>query len=176
MAANASASALLLVAALSKMVAPGQLVVALGELIQPLDLITAKLIRLVAVIEFAASVTLLFAPIRMLGAALAAVLGLAFALAGLTGIARGTQSPCGCLGISGGRTLGPTNILAGVLLIGLFALNRSELVPPSSSGEYSRAAILAVAGLSLALCLGIHRQLVRVSWHAKLPSIGRATS
>lgn len=159
---NGVASSLAFVAGISKLAAPVQSLRALHELFRNRRLATTGLVRLYAAVEVAASIVLLLAAVRMIGAILIGVLGVCFASLGLVGAARKSRVSCGCLGHRSGRPLGAANVVAGFALMLVLPLNGSLEFRASSTENYSQAALLTAALASLALCLWIHRRVAIV--------------
>lgn len=172
---NAPAGAVLLVAGLSKIAAPGQLRVALGELLGSFAFVTVGFVRALAAIELAVAIALLVNSTRLVGGILAAAVGVGFAAAGLTGALRHTHNGCGCFGSTSDRTFGLVNILVGGALVALGPLNQAMSVTSDGPAAYTRTALLATAAWALVLVVWLNRRLLRSQLHGKL-AVGRATA
>jgi hypothetical protein len=124
--ANAAASAILLVAALGKLVVPRPLGVALTELLgRDLGPYAPVLVRTFAVVELLAGLSLVIDETRVPGAWLVAALGAGFALFGGAGLVRRSTLGCGCLGQEGSRPLGAWSIAVGAGLVAILPINAS---------------------------------------------------
>ncbi len=167
-------SAVLLCSGLAKLAVPGPAGRALAELMRVPRARAAVPVRTLAAGETAAAVALLLPGSRFWGALAVALLGVAFAVAGLVGIRRGADVPCGCLGGDHGRPLGARNVGAGL------ALTAAAVWVAASAGRASPGGPLPVvvtAGLTLAWCGCLHRALIRDltrSWNAPTDASGVA--
>ena len=147
-ATNAVLAAVLLYAALFKLVRPDPLHRALAELGPPSWIARAGTVRLLAVVEVLAGVGLTLRPTQPVVAWVVGGLGVLFGAAGVVGLARRGSRPCGCLGTDGGRPLGVVNIAVGLLCVLAAAAN---LVTPAASVPGITASLLLLA------CLWSHR-------------------
>src|SRR5262245_44634713 len=110
---GAGLAAVLIDAGLAKLASPAALLQALAEVLPAATAVPAAAVRVLAGVEVAAGVGLLAVPTRPAAAVAVAGLGCLFAAAGLAGWGRGSRTPCGCLGGSGDRPLGPGTVLLG---------------------------------------------------------------
>jgi hypothetical protein len=164
---NAVAAAILVNAAAAKLVAPERLATALRQL-APASIAGwigldgegtgAGIARTAAGVEAAAAVGLLVPEVRVPAAALLALLGACFAALGLAGSVRGGTAPCGCFGVDSDRPLGAANVVGGLAMVGLAALNARHGLGAGS--RYAEAAPALASILSIALSLWMRRRLV----------------
>jgi hypothetical protein len=152
--ANATASAVLVVAGIGKFVVPRPLTQALSELLgrDPGE----RVVRAVGVVELIAAVTLIVEATRGASAVLVAVLGAAFAVFGAAGLVRKTTLACGCFGRSESRPLGAVNIAAGIGLAAILPINTMY----GPRGDYATGVVLTTSLLVMIICLLTHRRLI----------------
>jgi hypothetical protein len=154
---NAVAASLLLNSGIAKTVAPKPPRRAVEELLPALDsAVVGAVVRTASIIEIAMAAALPFSPLRVPAAVVIALLGTGFALLGLLGIARHSETPCGCFGTSGKRPLGWSNVLLGLALTSVYPVNAAW----SPGGNYPAATLLSTSILSIALCVYMQRELV----------------
>jgi hypothetical protein len=149
---NAATVAVLLDAGLFKLARPSGLRRALAELAP--GLITDSVVRGIAAVEVAVGVALLVPATRVPAAFVVGLLGAAFAALGVAGRARRSTEPCGCFG-DGTRPLGAVNVLLGLALVAVAAIDLTGAAPAS----YARVAPVLAALLVLVLCLWMNRRL-----------------
>jgi hypothetical protein len=157
--ANALAAALLLNGGMAKLVSPAQLGRALGELLGRAGA-PPRWVRGSAAVELAVAALLLAEPTRSTGALLTAVLAACFAVLGVAGLARGSDTPCGCFGQAGARPLGLINVLLGAALMLVYLLNAAAS-GVRLDGRHAPAAVLAASTATVVLCFWLNRRLVR---------------
>lgn len=170
---NATLAAVLIVAAIGKIISPDELRLAVRELFTSPGigsrLITDPLVRSAAVTELFAAGLLYVPATRVAGAYLTAVLGALFATTGVLGIARGALAPCGCLGSSSSKPLGMRNVCVGLaMMVGSVTVNLVFGTTGGDPAAYS-GQILAISSLlTLLLCLWTNRArivpAVRKAW------------
>jgi methylamine utilization protein MauE len=151
---NSAAATILLQAGLYKLAVPAPLRRALAELAPGhFGAIGDGAVRILAAVEILVGVALLAPATHVPGAIAAAALGVLFAASGVAGRVRGAAAPCGCLGATGSRSLGPVNIAVGLGLIvfGVFAAGGT------ATGGYGRPGPVLTALFLLLLCMSINR-------------------
>ncbi|MGP4026831.1 MauE/DoxX family redox-associated membrane protein [Actinomadura sp. 3N407] len=159
-AVNSAAASILFVAGVAKTVSPVQLGRSLNELLRlPGRGVTARHVRVFAAVELLTALSLTAAATRPAAAWATGVLGAAFALAGAMGLLRGGRTACGCFGGSADRPLGPFNIVVGVLLMAVPAVNLVSGIGGATT--YFFQASTGLSGGALLLCLWAHRGLVK---------------
>jgi hypothetical protein len=160
MGVNAGTTAVLITAGMTKLVSPDQLRLALADVLGDLTrLVTAFRIKGFAVIELIVGVSLSAPVTRLPGAWAVGVLGACFAIAGVAGRLRHSETACGCFGRSSGRPLGLVNVLVGAAFIAVSAVNHAATTNNAGSYFYSSA-----IGASLATALPTlwaHHQLIK---------------
>jgi hypothetical protein len=160
-AGNVCAGAMLVVAAAGKVAAPRQLASAVAELGRPwASWATRRNVRAAGAIEMAAGLALALPVVRLAGAALVVVLGVAFATLGLAGARRAGELPCGCLGSARGRPLGAVNVLVGLVLVAL-AIGNFALADGDLAGWADGSGAVGVAVVALAWMAALQRQTIR---------------
>lgn len=165
---NGALAAILIMAAIGKLVSPGELRTATRELSASRF---AKFpenphIRAFALVELSAAVLLLTQTTRVPGAVLTAALGVVFAAFGLLGMLRGASEPCGCLGNPSAAPLGRRNV--GIGLAMAVAACAANILMDSGTTAYSAEMLTVSALLTLALCLWVNRKrivpVLRKAW------------
>jgi hypothetical protein len=155
---NACATAVLVTAGMTKLVSPDQLRLALADVLGDLGRwVTKSRLKVFAVIEMIAGVSLSVPVIQLPGAWAVGVLGVCFAIAGVLGLLRRSTTACGCFGRSAGRPLGLVNVLVGAAFLAVLVVNHAAT---ASDAGFSSSAV----GASLAtvlLTLWAHRQLIK---------------
>jgi hypothetical protein len=150
---------LLLIAGTAKIVSTGQLVRALAA-VRLGRAGSVGVVRSVAFVEVGVALLLCVPQTRTVAAVIAVVLGVCFAGAGVAGRLSGGSTACGCFGSHSSRPLGPVNVA-----FGLFVSAASLLIAmtPDVAGQthYFRVGVIGLSTLTLALCLWIHRRLIR---------------
>ncbi|MFF4878074.1 MauE/DoxX family redox-associated membrane protein [Micromonospora sp. NPDC000668] len=143
---------------LGKLAAPEASRAAVAALLRLPEPRAQRAVRLLAVVETLTGIALIVPSLRTAGAAVAGVLGLLFAGAGLVGRARGLATPCGCFGQRDSRPLGLRSVLVG-LALGAGAL----VVLRGAADAVPRPDLLpiGVAGLTVLLAVWIWRDMVR---------------
>jgi protein-S-isoprenylcysteine O-methyltransferase Ste14 len=158
---NAAGASLLFVSGAAKIVSPGQLARSVNDLFGPAGRrIGPVQVRAFAGCELLAAFLLLTAATRLAGAWSVGALGAGFAAAGAMGRLRGSRTACGCFGAASARPLGLANVLAGALLMAVPVVNQATTTG-ADSRDYFLTACTASAAAALALCLWVHRALVR---------------
>ncbi|TAN32068.1 hypothetical protein EPN29_10110 [bacterium] len=127
---NCVAAALLISAGVSKLARPDPFRHALEEVVGRTGrLVSRTWIRLIAVFEIVAGVSLTTAPSRVPGAVAAGCLGICFVVLGVAGSIRGSRLPCGCFGATNGRRpFGWVNVVSGAFFILLLLTNLLQSV------------------------------------------------
>jgi hypothetical protein len=155
---NACATAVLVTAGMTKLVSPDQLRLALADVLGDLGRwVTKSRLKVFAVIEMIAGISLSVPVIQLPGAWAVGVLGVCFAIAGVLGLLRRSTTACGCFGRSAGRPLGLVNVLVGAAFLAVLVVNHAAT---ASDAGFSSSAV----GASLAtvlLTLWAHRQLIK---------------
>jgi hypothetical protein len=155
---NACATAVLVTAGMTKLVSPDQLRLALADVLGDLGRwVTKSRLKVFAVIEMIAGVSLSVPVIQLPGAWAVGVLGVCFAIAGVLGLLRRSTTACGCFGRSAGRPLGLVNVLVGAAFLAVLVVNH---VATASDAGFSSSAVDASLATVL-LTLWAHRQLIK---------------
>ena len=155
-------AALLILAGVSKLYSPQHLRRALMELFPgPISRPIGRTVRPLALVEIAGGCGLLALPSRPFAAGVVVGLGVAFLIAGVLGVLRGSTLACGCFAGPGGKPLGWRNVLAGLALAVLAGLNL--LVPYSSPVHRDSAELstICTAVLTVLLACWLHRTMIR---------------
>jgi len=154
-------ASLLLVAGVSKLYAPQYLAGALAELFPRLSWRVALIVRPLALLEIAGGYGLLLPAARPLAAGVVVGLGVAFLVAGVRGVLRGSTLGCGCFARPGDRPLGWQNALAGLALALLAGVN--FLVPHSSRThrESVELSMTCTAVVTVLVVFWLHRTMIR---------------
>ncbi|GAB3953371.1 MauE/DoxX family redox-associated membrane protein [Micromonospora vulcania] len=151
-------AAVFISAGLGKLAAPEASRDAVAALLRFPEPAAQRAVRLLAVAEALTGVALLVPDLRTAGAAVAGVLGLVFAGAGLLGRARGVATPCGCFGQRNSRPLGLRSVLVGLALgVGALAVLRNG----SAAVPHPDLLPIGAAGLIVLLAVWIWRDTVR---------------
>jgi methylamine utilization protein MauE len=154
---NAIAASLLLNSGIAKTVATGPPRRAVEEIVPVLDgAVIGAALRVLAIVEIAVAAALPAPPVRMPAAAAVSLLGVSFVALGLLGIARHSETPCGCFGASGRRPLGWSNAALGLVLAAAYPINAAW----SPADDYTVATLLLTSIMSIALCVYMRRELV----------------
>jgi hypothetical protein len=149
----------MLVAGTAKIVSTGQLVRALAA--ARLGRVgSAGVVRFVAFVEVGVALLLCVPQARTVAAALAVVLGGCFAGAGVAGRLSGSSTACGCFGSHSSRPLGPVNVAFGLFVSGA-SLIIAMTPDVTDQTRYFRVSVIGLSMVTLALCLWIHRRLIR---------------
>jgi hypothetical protein len=155
---NACATAVLVTAGMTKLVSPDQLRLALADVLGDLGRwVTKSRLKVFAVIEMIAGVSLSVPVIQLPGAWAVGVLGVCFAIAGVLGLLRRSTTACGCFGRSAGRPLGLVNVLVGAAFLAVLVVNH---VATASDAGFSSSAVDASLATVL-LTLWAHRHLIK---------------
>ena len=166
---NAALAAILIMAAIGKLISPGELRTATRELFsrRSTQFPENAHIRAFAIVELAAAALLFAAPTRLSGALLTAVLGLVFAASGAYGMARGASEPCGCLGNPSGKPLGARNVGIGIAMA-VAAVAANTVIGTAGAANYAAEMLTVSSLLTLALCLWVNREriipVLRKAW------------
>ncbi|MFC9627471.1 MauE/DoxX family redox-associated membrane protein [Streptomyces sp. NPDC056930] len=167
---NAGVAAVFLRAAAAKTVSPGVAASAVQELLggrlRPSD----NAVRLVAILELAAVALLVIPSVRAVGYVTTGVLGVLFAVMGMTGKIRGSDRPCGCFGIADSKPLGTANIVSGLAFV---AVAVAGLLGPAAAGTAAMTALLTSA-VSSGWLLVTHRAAARTAYRMFLRRWGSA--
>jgi hypothetical protein len=151
--ANAVFAAVLLYASMFKLAQPGHLRRALAEVGgRHLTGVGNGTVRAIAATEAVAGAAITIPATRMLAAPVVVLLGVAFAAAGIAGVARRGVEPCGCLGVGPSAPLGARSIAAGAAIA---AVGMANFSTPAN------AVPAATASLLLATCLVTHHATAR---------------
>jgi hypothetical protein len=162
------AAAVLINAGLVKIASPAQLRAALNELLgggaevaAGAGSVSARAVRVAAVIEVAVGVALLAPALRVVAAAGVAGLGACFVALGVAGRLRRSVQPCGCAGEHGGRPLGWTNVGMGLALVAVLPVNLAIEPPDPAVGSagFGTVASALTALLLLIAALWTNRAL-----------------
>lgn len=150
--ADAVVATVLLYAALAKLAAPAPLGRSLLKLTNSSRLAGPEAVRAIGVIEALVAVGLLVEPVRTSASGLLILLGLAFISLGISGRARHIDEPCGCFGAASQQPLGNQNIVLGVLIAIVGALNLASSVQLShdarAAGPILTAGLLSLASIA----------------------------
>jgi Methylamine utilisation protein MauE len=156
---NAAVAAVLINAAVTKIIAPGPLLRASAEVLAAPRWLRKPLVRGFGGIELAVAVALLILSARLLAAIATTVLGVCFALAGIAGVLHGSNVPCGCFGGASRQPLGGANVALGAALALVWPVNL--LVGQGPAPGYSAAAVLLASIAAAVLCLWLNRRLIK---------------
>jgi hypothetical protein len=157
--ADAVAAAILLFAASAKLVAPAPLARALHRLTNSTLLSRPATARAIGGLEAAVALVLLIEPVRLAGSVLLCLLGSSFAALGAVGRVRKADEPCGCFGMTSRQPMGIRNIVLGLLLVLIGAINLATA--DRLTGDTRAAPVLLAAGLLCLTCAITGRGLLR---------------
>ncbi|MFF1910646.1 MauE/DoxX family redox-associated membrane protein [Streptomyces sp. NPDC058239] len=168
---NAGVAAVFLRAAAAKTVGPGVAASAVQELLggrlRPSD----NAVRLVAILELATVALLVIPSGRAVGYATTGVLGVLFAVMGMTGKLRGSDRPCGCFGIADSKPLGTANIVSGLVFV---AVAVAGLLGPAAGGGTAAMTAVLTSAVSSGWLLVTHRTAARTAYRTFLRRWGSA--
>jgi hypothetical protein len=157
---NACATAVLVTAGMTKLVSPDQLRLALADVLGDLGRwVTKSRLKVFAVIEMIAGVSLSVPVIQLPGAWAVGVLGVCFAIAGVLGLLRRSTTACGCFGRSAGRPLGLVNVLVGAAFLAVLVVDHAATT--SDAGPYFYGSAVGASLATVLLTLWAHRQLIK---------------
>jgi hypothetical protein len=142
---NAAVATLLLMAGAAKVINPSVTAAALGELRRGDQPVSEQLVRVFGATEMLVAVVLSISGLRVPAASLTGLLGVSFAAAGLLGMVRGTEQPCGCFGAESNRPLGPGNLMLGLAFAGVAVADLLSQQP----GDEGRATLMTAALVSI---------------------------
>jgi hypothetical protein len=155
--ADAIVVTLLLRAGSAKLVSPQQAAAAIGELRAAGQPAPIGFVRLLAAFELTIALALAFPGLRTPAHLLVFLFGVVFAGAGVVGVLRGSNRPCGCFGTQTKKPLGAGNVLLG-LAFSLSAAAQLSLPAHAAASVYT--ALVAVV-LSTSWLFVTHRRRAR---------------
>lgn len=158
---DAAVAAILINAAVTKMVAPAPLLRASAEVLAAPRWLGKPLVRGFGATELAVAVALLVWPARLPAAVAATMLGVCFATVGLVGVRRRSSVPCGCFGGSSRQPLGWANVALGAALAVVWPVNLLATHRPAPG--YSAVAVLLACMAATVLCLWLNRRLIKTA-------------
>lgn len=158
-AGNAVAASVLLFASFTKLVSPDALGRSLLRLTNRQTLSSVEVVRTIGVGEAVIATALLIEPARLTASLLLGLLGLSFMALGITGRIRKVDEPCGCFGAASQQPLGNQNIVLGVLIAAIGAINLQHAGQLSDSARAT--APILTAGLLCLICLATSRSSMR---------------
>lgn len=156
---DASASALLINAGVTKLVAPSPLERAWTEVLaSPRSAVSRPVVRGLGVVELTVALALLVLSAMPVAAIACSALGCCFVSAGILGMLRRSSVPCGCFGGISKQPLGWANVGLGAVLAVVWPVN--ALVGPVTVQAYTTAAVLLAAIGSTIACFWLNRRLL----------------
>jgi hypothetical protein len=153
-------SALLIRAGATKIAGPAAAAGALGEVLAGGRPVPIALVRAAAAVEVASGLAVSLPALRLPDQVVAGLLGGSFFALGALGRLRGSRRPCGCLGGDGTSPLGAKNMLAGLALLAVVAVNLTTT--PSDVDDVAAGAALGSALVSVGWLWWTYREQIRV--------------
>lgn len=158
---NAALATLLLRASAEKIAKPGVTATALREVLPRARSELIGVARSAAVLEALVALAVAFPSLRLPDQVLVGILGFGFLALGAAGKVRGSSQPCGCFGARSARPFGTSNMVMGLALLAVAALNVGTTQPGDPDTTAAGTALLAVI-MSVGWLFWTNRRHIRV--------------